>query len=252
MCAVIGPHGLFFNRTPQGMSLDFPELVFRRIDQSSISADDYIQWANALLEAGSDAPSIWELAVCRWEPYVDSEHVERLFQSCVVELGLDLPSDWYAALCAYSSSICENMLRGVIQPHECLTDMLTIADDHYEPYIHWIWVDLSRDLAPEAWRLAEDIRFNGVLDLQNADDCIRRVALQFVALCTIPLPEKFPWVWICQDCDAISDESTLTEMTMRTCTTCGAIAAMRNMRFFQHRAALLKRRFVSVPVNRSE
>lgn len=232
--------------------MDFPELAFKRIDKSWIKTDDYIEWANELLEGGSNAPSIWELAVCRRDAHVDPDQIERLFQSCVDELGLELPSDWYAALCSYSSSICKSMARGAIQPMDCMGEMLTLAEDLNAPYIHWIWIDLARDIEATTRRDSEVIKFNGTLDLQNSDDSIRRVGRQFVALCAIQLPEKFPLVWICQACNRSSDESTFTEMTTRTCTKCGAISAMRNMRFFEHRDALVMRSFVTASVESSE
>jgi hypothetical protein len=221
--------------------VDFAELAFRRIDDCQIKADDYVEWANELLEDGCDVPCIWELAAYRWDAHIDPNQVERLFLSCVVELGLELPSDWYAALCVYSSSLCDRMLRGVTQPWDCLIEMLTLADDHNERYIHWIWIDLSRDLKPIERRDPKYIRFNGTLDLKNPVDCIRKVARQFITLCAMPIPDKFPWVWLCQECDAISDKSTFTETTACTCPKCGAISGMKNLRFFEHRDELVKR-----------
>lgn len=220
--------------------MDFAELAFRRIDDRWIKADDNVDWANELLEGGCDAPSIWELAVYRWDVYIDPDQVERLFLSCLVELGLKLPNDWYAALCAYSSSVCQKMLSGVTQPWDCVSEMWAIAEDHNEPYIHWMWIDFSRDLEPVERRGQGYICFNGTLDLNNPEDCIRKVAQQFINLCAMPLPDKFPWVWICQECSAISDESTFTEISACTCSVCGAISGMRNMRFFENREEFIK------------
>ncbi|WP_154668159.1 hypothetical protein [Pseudoduganella violaceinigra] len=221
--------------------MDFAELAFRRIDDRQLKADAYVDWANELLEGGCGVPSIWALAVYRWDAYIDPDQVERLFLSCVVDLGLELPSDWYVALCAYSSSLCERMLRGITQPWDCLIEMLTLADDHNEPYIHWIWIDLSNDLEPTERRRPNYICFNGTLDLKKSDECIRTVAQQFIALCNLPLPEKFPWVWLCQECGAVGEESTFTDTKACTCTKCGTTFAMKNMRFFEHRDELVRR-----------
>ena len=220
--------------------MDFTELAFRRVDDRWIKADDYVDWANELLEGGCGAPSIWELAVYRWDAHIDPDQVERLFLSCVVELGLDLSNDWYAALCTYSSSLCEKMLSGVTQPWDCMSEMLTIAEDHNEPYIHWIWIDLSNDLEPIERRRQGYIRFNDTLNLESPDECIRKVARQFITLCAMPLPDKFPWVWICRECDAISDKSTFTELSACKCPVCGAISGMKNLRFFEHREEFVK------------
>ena len=220
--------------------MDFEELAFKRIDASQIKTHDYIDWANDLLGDGCDAPSIWELSSCRWDVDVDPDQVERLFQSCLGELGLEMPSDWYRALCAYSSSICAKMLRGEMLPWDCVQEMLTISDDHNEPYIHCIWIDLVDDLE-ESRTTTERIHFNGALDLGDPEECIRIVAQQFLSLCSISLPDKFPWIWRCDKCEAISEENTFTETRTCTCTKCGGVSAMKNMRFFDHRDALIKK-----------
>lgn len=221
--------------------MDFTELAFKRIDDSRLKAEVYVDWANELLEGGCNAPSIWELAVYRWDAYIDPDQVERLFLLCVTELGLELPSDWYVALCAYSSTLCERMLSGVTEPWDCLYAMLDLADDHNEPYIHWIWIDLYRDLVPMVQRDPDYIRFNGALNLKNPEDCIRKVAQQFIALCAMPLPDKFPWTWHCVECGEMSDKSTFTEIDACTCPTCGAISGMKNLRFSEHREEFIKR-----------
>lgn len=219
--------------------MDFAELTFKRIDGSWIETRDYVDWANKLLEAGSNALSIWELAVCRWDDYIDPAQVERLFQSCMNELGLKLPGDWFSALCIYSSSICQKMLQGELLPWECVQEMLTISDDYNEPYIHWIWVDLVDDLDSTKARI-DGMKFNGVLDLNKPEQCIWTVARQFVSLCSELLPEKFPWIWHCEVCHAISDENTFTQTKTCTCIHCGAIGTMKNMRFFDNRDAFLR------------
>lgn len=219
--------------------MDFTQLVFKRIDGSWIKTHDYIDWANELIEGGCNAQSTWELAACRWDAEIDPDQVERIFHLCLSELGLELPSDWYCALCAYSSSICQKMLQGRMTPWDCMGEMLTISDDHNEPYIHWIWLDLVDDL--HQWKNKTDsILFNGALHLEDSDECIRTVAQQFIALCCMSLPEKFPWVWCCETCEAISEESTFTKTKTDTCTECGSASALKNMRFFEHRDAWLK------------
>jgi hypothetical protein len=219
--------------------LEFAELVLKRFDERSLKTVDYIDWANEMLESGSSAPSIWQLAVCRWEADADPEQVERLFKSSVSELGLVLPSDWFSALCLYSSEICEKMLQGEIQPWDCMDEMLTIAEEYNEPYLHWIWIDLSRDLDSKEDKPTDYIQFNQTLDVGNSEESIRTVARQFIVLCSMSLPEKFPWVWICQKCDSVSEESTFTEVKTCTCDQCGSVSAMKNMRFFEHRESLI-------------
>lgn len=219
--------------------MDFAELSFKRIDGDSIKTQDYIDWANELLENGCDAPSIWDLAFLRWEDYVYSDQVERLFQSSIGELGLELPTDWYAALWAYSSRICENLPQGKISPWDCMHEMLTIADNYNEPYIHWIWVDLCDDLNQRA-PASSSIEFNSALNLEDPDLSIRTVVQQFLVLCCMSLPDKFPCVWRCETCEAIGEESTFTETKTCVCPSCGGASTMKNMRFFEHRDALVR------------
>lgn len=221
--------------------MNFTELAFKRIDGSWITTADYIDWANALLQSGCDAPSIAELASCSWDAVPDHQQVERIFQSCLLELGLILPNDFYDALLGHASHICQEMLRGALDPWDCVREMLTLSDDHNEPYMLWIWIDLMRDMAPAQNRDPSNTVFNAALDLQNGDECIRRTAQQFIDFCRMPLPDKFPLVWWCVECEAICDDSTFTERKTCACTKCGAIAGMKNMRFFEHRGMLQKK-----------
>ncbi|KQQ46414.1 hypothetical protein ASF61_18665 [Duganella sp. Leaf126] len=218
--------------------MNFLEPAFKRIDDSWIETHDYVDWANELLEGGCDAPSVWELASCCLDAEVDAVLVERLFQSCVTELGLELPHDWYDALRTYSSNICQKMLLGEMLPWDCVEKMLAIADDHQQPYIHWIWIDLARDL--HAWSAGTGaVFYNGTLGLDDPEECIRVVAKQFIAACALPLPHQYPLIWRCDICEATSAENNQSEARTCTCSRCGRSNSMKNMRFFEHRHALI-------------
>lgn len=231
------------------MDLNFVELAYKRSEALWITTRDYIDWADELLEGGSNAPSIAELSSCRWDGNPDAQQVERIFQSCLLELGLTLPNDWYDALLSYTSSLCEKVLSGTIAPWDFVREMLTLADDNNDPYMLWIWIDLGRDIPSAHPRDQGDILFNGALDLNNADDCIRKTAQQYIYLCTLPLATKFPFIWWCHVCDEISDEDTFTENKTFTCNKCGAISGMKNMRFFEHRDALVKKAAMISAIN---
>ncbi len=221
--------------------MNFIELAFKRIDGTWIETVDYIDWANELLESGCDAPSIAELASCSWDASPDPQQVERIFQSCILELNLALPNDWYDALRSLTSHICQKMLCGLLEPWDCMQEMLALSDDHDTPYLMWIWIDLSRDLTPAHHRDPADTLFNGALDLVNEDDCIRMTAQQWVELCSTPLADKFPMVWWCEECASVSDQSTFTDLKTQFCASCVAISSMKNMRFFEHREILLEK-----------
>ena len=218
--------------------MDFVEVVYRRLEERWIKTHDYVDWAAQLLDEGCEAPSVAELASCSLEAHPDAQQVERLFQSCMLELGLTLPLNWYDALLAYTSNMCKKILLGTLQPWVGVQEMLALSDDNNEPYILRIWIDLARDISDGNAKDSDHILFNNALRLDNPDECIRRTALQYVALCAIPLAHKFPLIWWCQKCEAVSDENTFTETKTHTCAKCGSASSMKNMRFFEHRDAL--------------
>jgi len=216
-------------------------LAFLRLDSPLLKSSVYIEWAEQLLNEGCNAPSVAELASCAWEASPDSQQIERIFQSCIVELGLELPSDWYQALLSCVCSICKKAIDGTLDSLECLTEMLTIADDNNEPYMLWIWIDLANDLSQNARDEHTNIVFNTPLNLDSPNECILRTASQFITLCSMSLPEKFPWVWICQECETISDETTFTTTMARSCTSCASMSSVKNMRFYQIREDYIDR-----------
>jgi hypothetical protein len=216
-------------------TMEFSQLAFLRLDYPPLKSSVYIGWAEQMLNDGCNAPSVAELASCAWDASPDPQQIERIFQSCVVELDLELPSDWYQALLSYACSICTKAIVGTLDSSECLSDMLTLADDHNEPYMLWIWIDLANDFSPYTRDGRTNIVFNTPLKLDNPNECILRTATQFIALCSMSLPEKFPLVWMCQECESISDESTFTTSVAHNCTSCASASSMKNMRFYQNR-----------------
>lgn len=220
--------------------MDFIELAYKRLDDQ-IKVHDYIDWAEHLLNGGSDVSSIAQLATCAWDAEPDAKQVERLFQTSIVELGLTLPADWQSALMGYASSLSRQMLLGTLVPCDLERKMLTLADDNNDPYILWIWIDLSRDLYDGHVSGREDIQFNGALDLSDSDHCIRRTAEQFVVLCSMTLEEQFPLIWLCHACGAVRNETTFIDTKTIMCPQCCRDGSMKNMRFFEHREEFVTR-----------
>ncbi|HJV02077.1 MAG TPA: hypothetical protein VJ752_16175 [Burkholderiaceae bacterium] len=215
--------------------MDFIELVFKRLDRR-LTTNDYIDWADGLLVAGSDASSIAELASCSWEPNPDAELVERLFRSCVSELGLTIPPTWEDAFSAYVVDICNRVLKEEILPHDCLSKMIEFAEDDENSFIFLIWADLAKDLS----KMPDEIVFNDVLDLKDASESIRQTASQFLKLYAMDLPARFPWVWKCKECGEVSNDDTYTGVLARTCPACKSAFALKNMRFFRNRSEFYK------------
>lgn len=220
--------------------MEFPDLAFRRLDDSRLQSSAYIDWAERLLEEGSESPSVAQLASCSWEAEPDPNQIERLFQSCLTELDLSLPADWHQALLAHASSICQKAIFGTLSPWDCMTKILRLADETNEPYILWIWIDLYRDLSHEHDLEGQHIVFNDFLHLQQADECIRETALQFIDLCEQELPLKFPWIWRCEKCEEVCDDNTFSELKNRTCPKCGSAHSMKNMRFYENRQEICR------------
>lgn len=210
--------------------MDFFELAYRRIN-NQLETRDYIDWADELLMIGSNSFSIAELASYTWEKDPDAREVEFLFHSCVTECGFSLPSNWEEAFFAYLMAICNSVIGGTLAPHDCLYALLTLSDDNDDPYICWVWIDLARDIS----RHMEYIVFNDALNLENSDESIRKTAYQFIALCKMDLPAKFPLVWCCKDCGEVSSDTTYTETNARPCPACKSIFSLKNMRFFKNR-----------------
>lgn len=215
--------------------MDFIELVFKRLDRR-LTINDYIDWADGLLVAGSDVSSIAELASCSWEPNPDADLVERIFRSCVSELGLTIPLTWEDAFSAYVVNICNRVLLGEIPPDDCLSKMIEFAEDDDNLFIFLVWADLAEDLS----NTPDKIVFNNVLDLKDASESIRKTASQFLELYGMDLPARFPWVWKCKECGEVSSDETYTDELARTCPACKSEFALKNMRFFRNRSEFCK------------
>lgn len=210
--------------------MDFIELAYKRLDRR-LATNDYIDWADGLLVAGSEASSIAELASFYWDPNPDAELVERIFCSCVSELRLTIPSTWEDAFSAYVVDICNRVLQHEIQPLDCLSKMIKFAEDDENSFIFLVWTDLGKDLS----NTPDEIIFNDVLDLKNASESIRKTASQFLALYSMELPARFPCVWKCAECGEVSDDETYTDELARTCPACKSAFALKNLRFFRNR-----------------
>jgi len=211
--------------------MNFTELAFKRLDQR-LATNDYIDWADGLLVAGSEASSIAELASCSWDPSPDAELVDRIFRSCVSELGLTVPSTWEDAFSAYVIDVCNRVLQHEILPLDCLSMMIEFAEDDENSFIFLVWADLAKDLSNPP----DQIVFNDALDLRDASESIRRTASQFLALYATDLPARFPWVWKCKECGEVSNDETYTDELARTCPACKSAFALKNMRFFRNRS----------------
>lgn len=221
--------------------MKFVELCYRRLTGAgrTLAPADYIEWADQLLVQDSDSPSIAQLASCAWDTPPDAQQIERLFQESLAELGLALPVDEFDALTRYAASICQHFLDGALEPWDLVSEMLSLSEDNQEPYLFDIWIVLCDALAGAHSRDPHSALFNRALPVDDDAACIRLTAMQFIALCAMSLPDKFPFVWRCSQCRSIDEDDTQGADAFRACPHCGVEAASKNMRYFESRDAML-------------
>ncbi len=218
----------------------FPELAFLRLEHRARPCD-HVDWALALLSEGCANPAVFELASFGLDSDPDAQAVERIFQACVRELNLSLPTDqeWVSCLLAYGVDVCERLEDGLLSPTAARDIFWNLFEDGNEPHLLWIWADLASDLFQREHPPARGVVFNAGLADSSADELTLAIADQFVRLCRIALPDIFPRVWICLECEAVDTEDTEVSQAVRACPGCGAGAALSNMRYMECRERFL-------------
>ena len=221
--------------------MEFVELCYRRLTGAgrALTPHDYIDWADQLLVQNSDSASIAQLASCAWDTPPDAQQVEGLFHDALAELGLALPADEYDAIKRYAIAFCEQFLSGAMEPWDLVREMHDLSEDNQEPYLFRIWTVLYDALVDAHLRVPHSVLFNRVLPLTDDAACIRRTASQFIVLCSMPLPVKFPSVWRCSECHAVDEDAAAVADASRTCRHCGTESASKNMSFFENRDAMI-------------
>lgn len=93
----------------------------------------YAQWAQTLLENGTDSPSLRVLAGLDVPRAGDTEEIELYFKRSLAELNIAVPSK-RQAIDAYASDITEGIINGTIEPRQgaglmCRIDEATLGDE---------------------------------------------------------------------------------------------------------------------------
>jgi len=220
--------------------MKFSDLAFKYLC-GDLQAADCVRWAEDLLAEGSSSMAVAELASYSWDSDLDRKEVERAFQLCIAELGLQMPTeeDWYQTLMDFTSSICQTMVDGMCEAEDGLARLLNISEDHHDPYVMTIWLDLVRDL-DETGPETDHPSFNLPLRSESRESCIIKTAEQYIALCATTLPERFPRVWWCRKCGHVSEASTWTTQQSATCPNCREESALANVRHYEHRDRIAK------------
>lgn len=215
--------------------MNYPELAFKHLTRNARAAD-YIAWAEGLLARGCHVMAVVELACHALEPKPDLQEVQRSFEQCAAELGLQVPGDddWYPILIDYSCSICQEMRDAVRDAEDGLSELLCLAEDNNDPYLLTVWQDLDDGLHAQR-RPCFDAR----LGSEPPQASILRTAVQYMSMCAMQLPEKFPWVWWCLTCGHVTEGDTWTDRQSDACPRCGAEATLANMRYFENRDRLV-------------
>lgn len=176
--------------------MDFKFLASKIITWE-VEPKDYTDWAECMLVRGENSPNIAILAGLGLELTPDMEEIRLYFSRCLKDLGLKLPSLEKGFL-DFSSHISEEIIAGKMAPIEGLMVLYNLyTKSDYAP-IYSIWGDLDEDI-----RFVEegyDSIFNSGLTKDNIDQCIVKVATQFIELSKISLPDDFFHLSICPKC----------------------------------------------------
>lgn len=159
---------------------------------------DYTDWAECMLVRGENSTNIAILAGLGLDLTPDMEEVRLYFSRCLKDLDLRLPSREKGFL-DFSSHISEEIISEKIAPIEGLMILNKLyTESDYAP-IYSIWGDLDQDI-----HFVEegcDSIFNSGLTKDNIDQCIVKVASQFIELSKISLPDDFFHLSICPKCE---------------------------------------------------
>lgn len=160
-------------------------------------AKDYADWAESLLCDGIDSQNVAILAGFGMDNYPDSQEVEKYFQRCLKELGLIIPSK-EDGIKSYAKHLCEQILAGELEPEKGLVFLESLYSPSDYAAIYSIWDELSDDV----WSVKhnEGALFNSGLTAENVSDYIKNVAMQFLQLNQIDLPNHFFRMSLCPKC----------------------------------------------------
>lgn len=162
--------------------------------------NDYIRWAEGLLQAGAGSENVAILAGLGLERHPDSAEVEAYFQKSLKDLGLGLLPRG-EGLRAYARYVCEQIISGGMESGERLEILETFYFNSDYNAIYRIWDELSEDV----WRVenGEGSVFNTGLVRENIDSYIAGVAKQFIVLLDTSLPYDFFDLCACLNCGYI-------------------------------------------------
>ncbi|NRA15896.1 MAG: hypothetical protein HRU04_10390 [Oceanospirillaceae bacterium] len=163
---------------------------------------DYTDWAESLLYEDLDSENIGILASMGFERDSDSEEIEAYFQKILTDLNLVLPTE-KAALRSYAKVICEQIISGDLDPDDGVSILESFYPMSDYEAIYGIWEDLSGDLC-----LVNDSMgciFNSGLALENKEEYVKGVAVQFLVLLETILPDRFFHFSACSDCGHIGE-----------------------------------------------
>ncbi len=162
------------------------------------SPEDYIQWAEEKLLAGSDSSNMAILASMDFEKSIEKHEILYYFRLCLDELNLEWPDDVSISK-QYSKILCHKIISNKIEPFAGMNSLANFfpASDYSEG-LSRIWYDLKEDFL--LLENGSDPRVNQSLLFNNSDSSIVKVAEQYLTLLDITLPDNFFQLAYCLDC----------------------------------------------------
>lgn len=146
-------------------------------------AEALVGWAAALTAAGSDEPAVWTLAGMGGPAHHPSEVDEQL-AAVLDALGLPEPASPHELYDAQMRTLCDAVLRGVIEPTVALHRAVQICVDARYARRYEAWCRLDEDVALQ--RSGEGVVFGYDLRTTSLADHVQETATEMVT--TLPNP----------------------------------------------------------------
>ena len=176
--------------------MEIYELLAKRIMKEAIP-EDYVQWAEGLLQKGEDRESVKILAALTLTKPVYWFDVDEYFKKVLKDLKID-DSDDEAILMEYSKLVAQRIIDNTIEPVEGVHKLsqVYVASDYCERYSNW---DLLEDDV-------SNFLFDGTIlrdiPLKECDltEYVKEETKLFLRFLEMDLPENFFGKTICKNC----------------------------------------------------
>lgn len=174
--------------------------LFARYYLGVARPNDYIEWAEDQLLAGSESKNMALLASMDFDKPIGTYELLDYFNKCIAELNVEWP-DKKTSLRDYSKTVCLAIISGKLEPQTGLHLFLQFnLASNYSENLFRIWGWLEEDIS--LLETGFDPTFNNGL-LEGTDLYIKQVASQYLKLLEVSLPHNFFELIYCSHCHHI-------------------------------------------------